>query len=50
MAEQNIGGDKGRGGKYCCIINCSNHSKTLDERIQKAVKLHGFPEPLKDWK
>lgn len=35
------------GAKYCSAINCSNNARTIDERTGQQVRMHRFPDPVK---
>jgi hypothetical protein len=34
--------------KYCAAINCSNNAKSLDPRTGQRVKMHKFPDPVRE--
>jgi len=39
---------KSIGSSYCCVINCSNHAKKVDPRTGQRVKMHKFPNSIKE--
>ena len=36
------------GKRYCCAINCSNNASSVDPRTGRPVRMHGFPDQLRE--